>query len=209
MNTPIRNVAAVCVRDPSKPTTDPANNCTPDPEPCQPTNPNYNPTTGKCDPATVIVGGLDLAIKKYIETNDAQPGSPVSKNTNEGLNYIIRVQNVSSVTATGTTTVRDTLPVGVTASGAATGTNWTCGYSGTTLTCTTLQQVGSGAYFTDITVPVKVTAGANTTVINYAIVHNPNETNPCYADNRMPGGNETACEKDSKNIDPAVLVVPG
>jgi len=77
------------------------------------------------------------------------------------------------------------------------------------LTCTTSQEVAGGAYFSDITVPVKVTAGSNTTVRNDASVHNPNEKNPCYNDNHMPTGAEQSCEKDPKNTDPAVFVTSG
>ncbi len=97
----------------------------------------------------------------------------------------------------------------MTASGSATGTNWSCTYSGVTLTCTTTQVVASGAVYTDITVPVRVTATAGQGVTNYAVVHNPNESGPCHTDGRMPSGDESSCQRDPKNTDPAVIQVPG
>ena len=151
----------------------------------------------------------DLTIKKYIGTNDAQPHAPVTLSTNATFDYVLRVQNVSSLTETGLTTVKDVLPAGVTQNGTPSGANWTCSYAGNTLTCTTTQEIAAGAYFSDITVPVKVTAGANSTVRNDATVHNPNELNTCYTDNRMPTGAEQSCEKDPNNTDPAVFTIGG
>lgn len=82
----------------------------PPPGQCDQTNPN-----SLKDPACIIVPktGFDLAIKKYVDSisQDAQPGTPVSVSTNQLVNYIIRVSNLGPATATGTTTVRDILPV--------------------------------------------------------------------------------------------------
>ena len=171
--------------------------------------------TKNVDPAVIIVGGtstgtgFDLALKKYIATNDAQPGSGPNQNTNDAINYIIRVSNVGPLSTSGTTTVKDILPSGVTVSGSATGTGWTCTYTGASLSCESTLVIASGAAYPDITIPVRVTATANTTVTNYATVHNPNEQNPCYANNQMPVGSETLCTNDPKNNDPAQFTVPG
>lgn len=217
----IRNIAYVCdPEDPYSPQNpnDPRCNpdcidpndpkCTPPPPPnvCSdiPGHPNY-------DPACVVPAkpGMDLAIKKYINSDDAQPNAPVALQNGSTFSYILRVQNVGTLLAKDTTTVKDILPSGVEIHGTPTGTNWTCNYAGKTLTCTTTQQVDAGKYFTDITVPVKVNAGSNTTVRNDATVHNPNETNGCYPDNRIPNGNEQNCTKDPRNTDPAVFKTPG
>jgi hypothetical protein len=125
------------------------------------------------------------------------------------MNYIIRVKNEGPQTTTGTTTVRDTLPTGVVGSGAVTGALWICTSSGADISCTTTQIVSSGSTFTDIIVPVRITAGASATVTNYAVVYNPDELNPCKTDASMPVGNETDCAKDPKNIDPAQFTIPG
>lgn len=106
--------------------------------------------------------------------------------------------------------MKDILPSGVSATGAATGTGWTCAYTGgSSLTCESTLVVASGASYPDIIVPVRVTAGQNSTVTNYATVHNPNESNPCYANNQMPVGSETLCANDPKNNDPAQFTIGG
>jgi uncharacterized repeat protein (TIGR01451 family) len=182
------------------------------------------------DPAIIRVGvaptGFDLSLKKYIGTGsvdaqpgvavsvstgapDAQPGSPLSVNTGDRISYLISVTNSGPQASSGVTTVQDILPVGVTASGSATGVGWSCAYSGVTLTCTSSQVVGSGASYPLITVPVIVTATAGQSVTNIAAVDNPNETNRCNTDGSMPVGAGASCNKDPNNSDPAVITIPG
>lgn len=58
---PIKNVAAVCQL-----TGTTTLDCTTIPSDCNPTDPNYNPVTNKCDPAVILViPSFDLSIKKY------------------------------------------------------------------------------------------------------------------------------------------------
>jgi uncharacterized repeat protein (TIGR01451 family) len=167
------------------------------------------------DPAVIRVGvaptGFDLSLKKYIGTGsvDAQPTSPVSVNTGDRISYLIRVTNSGPQSSSGVTTVQDILPVGVTASGSASGSGWTCSYSGATLTCTSTQVVPSGGTYSDITVPVIVTVTAGQSVTNIAAVDNPNEVNRCNTDGSMPANATASCNKDPNNSDPAVISVPG
>ena len=204
----VRNVAGVCELDPSKPINDPT--CKINRDECKPGDKDYNPATKTCDPSTVIVGGLDLSIKKYIDSDDAQPGNPVSKRNNDTFNYVIKVK-VENGKTSGTTTVKDILPTKIETTGNATGNGWTCNYSGKTLTCTSTAEVSTGSYFPDIIIPVKlVNTSSNEIIRNDATVHNPNEKpNSCYDDNRMPNGGEQSCQKDPKNTDPAVVKTPG
>ena len=90
--------------------------------------------------------------------------------------------------------MKDIFPDGVALSGtySSPGGLWSCVFAAKTMTCTTSQVIASGASFTDIIVPVTVTATTGT-VVNHAVVHNPAESAPCYADNRMPTGNESSC----------------
>lgn len=125
---------------------------------------------------------------------------------------MIRVKNEGPASTSGLTTVKDILPTGISATGTVTGAGWTCAYASTNsgaLTCTTSAVVASGATFSDITIPVVVKTTAGTSVTNYALVHNPSETNPCSTDNSMPSGSEGSCAKDPKNVDPAVISVSG
>lgn len=214
---PKRNIAYVCSTETTgtninntpacNPTcTDPNNpTCTPNRDPgiCSdiPSHPNY-------DPACIVPQkSLDLSIKKYIDSDDAQ--TAISKSTSSTFNYRMVVK-VESGTATGTTTVKDVLPVGIEPTSSATGSNWTCNIDNRTLTCTTTHTVNEGGYFPEIILPVKVTASAGTEVRNDATVHNPNE-NPntsCHTNNGNITGNEKSCEKDPKNTDPAIFKVP-
>lgn len=215
---PKRNIAYVCSTETTgtnvnnspacNPTcTDPTNpSCTPNRDPgiCSdiPTHPNY-------DPACIVPQkSLDLSIKKYIDSDDAQ--TAISKSTSSTFNYRMVVK-VESGTATGTTTVKDVLPTGIEPTSSASGSNWTCNINNRTLTCTATQTVNEGGYFPEIILPVKVTASAGTEVRNDATVHNPNE-NPntsCHTNNGNITGNEKSCEKDPKNTDPAIFRVPG
>jgi hypothetical protein len=49
--------------------------------------------TASYTPPITGSGLFDLSIKKYIESNDAQPDAPVYLQTGSGFNYIIRVRN--------------------------------------------------------------------------------------------------------------------
>lgn len=212
----MQNVVYACAKDMT------GNPLGPDGNPvCDTTNPPPPPPSNQCDatnpesqkdPACIkVTPSFDLSVKKYVNTdaNDAQDAAhALSTTTNASINYIIRVKNNGVDSSTGITTMKDKLPTGVTASGSATGTGWSCSYSGAFLTCISSQVVASGSSYPDITVPVKVTLGAGTSATNYAVVYNPYELNPCTLGS-TPTGNETSCDKDPANIDPAVISVPG
>ena len=83
-------------------------------------NASYTPSTAS--------GSFDLSIKKYIESNDAQPDAPVYIETGSGFNYIIRVKNEGTGATYGITTVRDILPTGVYPPIPGSGNGWSCEY---------------------------------------------------------------------------------
>lgn len=56
---------------------------------------------------------------------------------------------------------------------------------------------------------MKITAGANATVLNIAAVDNPYETGRCNADGSLPSNGTTYCTLDTTNSDPAYFHVPG
>jgi uncharacterized repeat protein (TIGR01451 family) len=89
------------------------------------------------------IPGFDLALKKYIGTNDAQTAPGVSTTNAATHTYIIRVTNsgASSTASSGTTTVQDILPAGVEYTASGSGTGWTCSVALRTLTCTSTQGV--------------------------------------------------------------------
>ena len=218
----LRNIAYICSEE--TPGVNPSgNNPVCEPKCVDPNNPKCTPPVPpeECspipghplyDPACIIPSsGLDLAIKKYINTSDAQPGSPVTMNTNTEFDYILKVR-VKSGTSTGVTTVKDVLPEGVklNPNKKISGKNWNCSVNNKTIICTSTDKISAGNSFSDIVVPAIFTeSGVSTEVRNDATVYNPNEENSCHNNNKEISGNEKTCEKDPDNTDPAVVKTPG
>jgi uncharacterized repeat protein (TIGR01451 family)/LPXTG-motif cell wall-anchored protein len=90
--------------------------------------------------------------------------------------YTISVANVGGSAATGTTTVTDVLPVGLSFQSAV-GTGWTCGASGQTVTCTRTTDIAAGATAPAITLTVGVSPTAPSSVTNTATVANAGDAN--------------------------------
>ena len=91
-----------------------------------------------------------------------------------GATYTIVVTNSGFATTSGTVTVTDTLPVGLSATNIA-GTGWACVLG--TLTCTRNTTRGAGASFPAITLTVTVAANAPASVTNTVNVSGGGETN--------------------------------
>jgi len=89
--------------------------------------------------------------------------------------YTITVTNVGSAASSGTVTVVDTLPTGLTAT-AISGTGWTTNLA--TLTCTRSDALLAGAGYPAITVTVKVATNAAATVTNTVTVSGGGDSNP-------------------------------
>jgi uncharacterized repeat protein (TIGR01451 family) len=100
---------------------------------------------------TTVTPAADLSIS-MTDTPD-----PVS--TSGTLTYAINVQNAGPSTA-DSITVTDTLPTGTTFQSAS-GTNWICGETGTTVSCTTTS-VSTGSSLPAISIVVTVPANAQT-----------------------------------------------
>jgi DNA/RNA endonuclease G (NUC1) len=79
--------------------------------------------------------------------------------------YTLVVTNVGSAAASGTVTLTDSLPAGLTAT-ALSGTGWTVNLA--TLTCTRSDSLAAGAGYSPITLTVKVSTGAAASVTNVA-----------------------------------------
>ena len=92
-----------------------------------------------------------------------------------GATYNITVLNVGTLASSGTVTVVDTLPTGLTATDIS-GTGWSCTLA--TLTCTRSDSLtNSGSSFPNITVTVDVALNAPSSVINVATVSGGSEVN--------------------------------
>jgi uncharacterized repeat protein (TIGR01451 family) len=118
------------------------------------------------DPTTVN-GVPDLTVAKS-HTGNFTRGSTGS--------YSIAVSNAGGAATSGTVTVSDTLPAGLTYS-SATGTGWTCGAAGQTVTCTRATALAAGASYPVITVVVNVLQTAASSLTNTATASGGGQTN--------------------------------
>jgi LPXTG-site transpeptidase (sortase) family protein len=91
--------------------------------------------------------------------------------------YTLTATNSGNVTTSGTVTVTDSLPAGLTPTGAA-GTGWTCSAPvGQTVTCTRADPLVAGASYPSITLTVTVLQGAASPVTNQASVSGGSQSN--------------------------------
>jgi uncharacterized repeat protein (TIGR01451 family) len=110
---------------------------------------------------TAISAGTDLTIAKTHSGNATQGQT--------GFAYTIAVSNAGTAPSSGTTTVQDALPPGLTAT-AISGAGWVCTLA--TASCTRSDALGTGASYPPITLTVNVAANAPNIVTNTATVTN-------------------------------------
>jgi len=128
----------------------------------------FRPLTGAAsNTATVTVLAPDLTISKTHSGTLTQG--------QVGVVYTITVTNAGTVPTTGTVTVMDTLPAGLTAT-ALSGTGWTCS-TPPMLVCTRGDALGAGLSYPVIQLTVNVAINAPASVTNTAVVSGGGETN--------------------------------
>ncbi len=120
------------------------------------------------DPVTVIVPPPDLSIVKTATTSFV---------VGQQASYTLAVANVSVTPTSGTTTITDVLPSGLTFVSAA-GAGWSCSPSGATVTCANPSPIAGGASAGVITLTVAVSPPAAPSVTNTATVSTPGDSNP-------------------------------
>jgi uncharacterized repeat protein (TIGR01451 family) len=120
-------------------------------------------------------------------------------NFTQGQNgsYSITVTNSGGVASSGTVTVTDTLPAGLTP-GAATGTGWTCNTAGQTVTCTRSDALAGGSSYPVINVPVTVAPNSSLSLTNTATVSGGGDSN---------AGNNTSSDPTTINGVPDLTIV--
>ncbi len=91
-----------------------------------------------------------------------------------GRKYTISVKNVGGLATSGTVSVTDTLPAGLSAT-AISGTGWSCTLA--SLTCARSDALAGGASFPAITLTIDVSAGAAAHLVNAATVSGGGESN--------------------------------
>ena len=129
-----------------------------------------NGNNSATDP-TMTVAPTDLTLSKTHSGNFTvgQPGS-----------YSFTVTNIGGVASSGTMTVTDTLPTGLTfVNGSATGAGWSCSASGQTVTCSSSAAISAAANSTfsfDVNVGVATAPGTNS-ITNTAAVSGGGDSN--------------------------------
>jgi uncharacterized repeat protein (TIGR01451 family) len=123
---------------------------------------------------SVSGGGAGASASASDTANVSEPKLSISKSHSGTFTfgqtgtYTINVSNAGALATSGTVTVQDSLPFGLTAT-AVSGTGWSCGTLPTTvLTCTRSDSLTSGSSYPALT--VTVTIGATGTVTNTASV---------------------------------------
>ncbi|TVQ82235.1 MAG: DUF11 domain-containing protein [Micavibrio sp.] len=132
---------------------------------------NPTPTTSRIENldltgANTISGGNNFA-----EVPGAVPDLTIAKthapsSFGEGSTtgvFTITPSNIGTVDTSGTVTIVDTLPAGMTVAAPATGTGWTCigGIGDTTVTCTSTDVIAAGSSGNPISLRVAVAAGTS------------------------------------------------
>jgi uncharacterized repeat protein (TIGR01451 family) len=129
----------------------------------EPASNNFN--NSDSDPTTVN-GIPDMTVAKSHVGNFTQGQT--------GATYTLTVTNSGTLVTSGTVTVVDTLPAGLTAT-AISGTGWACVLG--TLTCTRNNALAVGASYPVITVTVNVSASAAASVTNSVSVSGGGQNN--------------------------------
>ena len=126
----------------------------------------FNTANNTVNDPTTIIPVTDLTISKSHKGNLIQGQI--------GAAYSIIVTNQGPSNTSGTTTVVDVLPAGLSAT-AISGSGWTCVLA--TLTCTSTAAIAPGSSFPVITVTVNVATNSPLSVTNSANVASPNDPN--------------------------------
>jgi CSLREA domain-containing protein/uncharacterized repeat protein (TIGR01451 family) len=128
-----------------------------------------NATNNTATDVVAITPGPDLIISK------SHVGSFVAGQT--GAQFAVTVSNSGGSPTSGVVTVVDSLPT-VLVPTAASGAGWTCGVTGSTVTCTRSDPLAPGAGYGPITVTVDVAISAPSSATNTAAVSGGGDVNP-------------------------------
>jgi uncharacterized repeat protein (TIGR01451 family) len=139
----------------------------------------YVGTSLNQEDVTVTSPSADLTITKTHIGNFTQGQT--------GATYTLTATNSGTAATSGTVSVVDTLPTGLTAT-AISGTGWTCTLA--TLTCTRSDALTAGSSYPVITLTVNVAADAASSITNNAAVSGGGETNT---------GNDTTADPTTVN----------
>ncbi|HVF56315.1 MAG TPA: hypothetical protein VM934_09200 [Pyrinomonadaceae bacterium] len=141
---------------------------------------DHVPANNSDSETSAVTTPTDLTIAKTHTGNFTQGQSGT---------YTINVTNSGGIATSGTVTVTDTLPAGLTP-GPATGTGWTCTTSAQVVTCTRATVLNGGSSYPAISIPVNVATNSALSLTNTASVSGGGDTNT---------GNNTASDPTTIN----------
>lgn len=150
-------------------------------------NPGSN-TNSSCTGSFGDTKGLDIwtyvpsqSVSTFVNILPNAPDMTVTKThpgnfTRGGTGtYTIVAKNSGGIATSGTVTVQDILPTGLTPASAV-GIGWNCTISGQTVTCTRSDGLAANSSYPPITLTVNVAANASASVVNTATVTGGGET---------------------------------
>lgn len=128
-----------------------------------------NPTNNTASDPTTVGLGPDPTISKS-HTGNFMQGQ-------QGALYTLTVTNIGVQSTNGAINVVDTVPTGLTITGAS-GNGWTCSVGGTNAACNRSDALGESASFPSITLTVNVAPDAPASLTNTAVVAGGGDINP-------------------------------
>lgn len=139
---------------------------------------NYN--DGNTPPKDIPTNPVETPVVPWpqlsiVKTSNATNGTWTVGQS--GAEYTLTVRNTSTQPTSGTITVKDLLPAGLTYGTVSAPTGWTCTVSGQLLTCTTTTVLQPDETV-ELTVPVNVTGSVLGTLTNKAVVGGGTDPNP-------------------------------
>ncbi len=158
--------------------------------------PAYNNGNNSASDPTTVNGVADLTIAKTHIGNFTQGQT--------GAQYSITVTNSGTAATSGTVTVVDTLPSGLTATNIS-GAGWSCVLG--TLTCSRNEALAVGSSYAVITLTVNVSPTASATVTNSATVSGGSE--PAYNNGNNTANDLTDINAAPPNVSLVKSVNPG
>jgi len=113
---------------------------------------------------------LNVTIGSSPDLTITKGHSPTNFTAGSTATYTLNVSNIGNQSTSGTVTVTDVLPTGITYS-SFTGTGWSCSASGQIVTCTRSDALATSASYPTITLTVSVASNAPSTLVNNASVY--------------------------------------
>ena len=129
---------------------------------------HYNSDYGNTVLSITALNAPDMTIAKSHTGNFTQGQTDAT--------YQLTATNSGGSATTGTVSVTDTLPTGLTPT-AATGTGWTCSIASATVTCTRSNTLAASTSYPPITLTVTVASTAAASITNQASVSGGSEIN--------------------------------